>query len=209
MKLLLIRHGESMGNAEGRMQGRYDSPLSPLGREQARLLAERLWREGWQLSAIHASPLRRAAQTADIVASSLEMPVTWDERLQEYDIGLLTGVLWDDVERLHPEIWHQLQNSRRPVAYPGEEGMEAFQRRVAAVVKDLRGLHRDDQVVGLVSHGGTLSMLICTVLGVPPRRPQPFRLSNSSVSILEFRPRGPVLTLLNDTHHLDGMAGRP
>jgi broad specificity phosphatase PhoE len=77
---------------------------------------------------------------------------------------------------------------------------------VAAVVDDLRGRHSDNQAVGLVSHGGTLSMLVCSVLGLPPRRPQPFRLSNASLSVLEFRPRGPVLTLLNDTHHLDGLA---
>jgi len=207
MKLLLIRHGESMGNAEGRMQGHYDSPLSELGRAQARLLAERLQGEGWQMAALYGSPLRRAAETAEILASAVERPITWDERLLEYDIGLLSGLAWPDVERLHPEIWQQLHTAG-PVAFPGEEGVEAFQRRVASLVEDLRGRHGDDQVVGLVSHGGTLSMLICCALGVPPRRPQPFRLSNSSISILEFRPRGPVLTLLNDTHHLDGLAGR-
>jgi broad specificity phosphatase PhoE len=142
------------------------------------------------------------------LAAALEVPVTWDERLQEYDIGLLTGVVWAELETLYPDIWQQLRDTRAPVAYPGEEGMEAFQRRVAAFVEDLRGRHKRDQAVGLVSHGGTLSMLVCHVLGVPPRRPQPFGLSNSSLSVLEFRPRGPVLTLLNDTHHLDGLGGR-
>ena len=208
MKLLLIRHGESVGNAEGRMQGRFDSPLSQLGREQACLLAGRLRCEGGQLAALYASPLRRAADTAEILAAALELPVTWDERLQEYDIGLLTGVVWADLERLHPEIWRQLQDTRGPAAYPGEEGMEVFRQRVADLVQDVRACYDGDQVVGLVSHGGTLSMLICHVLGVPPRRPQPFRLSNSSISVLELRPRGPVLALLNDTHHLDGLARR-
>ena len=207
MKLLLIRHAESMGNAEGRMQGRYDTPLSELGRAQAHLLAERLRREGWKLAALVASPLRRAAETAEILAAALERAITWDERLLEYDIGRLSGVVWADVERLYPDIWQQMHGTG-PVAFPGEEGLEVFQGRVASLLEDLRECHGDDQVVGLVSHGGTLSMLICCALGVPPRRPQPFRLSNSSVSILEFRPRGPVLTLLNDTHHLDGLAER-
>jgi len=206
MKLLLIRHGQSMGNAEHRMQGHYDTPLSELGRAQARLLAERLRREGWQLAALVASPLRRAAETAGIVATALEQPVTWDERLLEYDIGRLSGVVWTDVERLFPEVWQQLQGSG-PVSYPGEEGLDVFQRRVLSLMADLRGRYQDDEVVGLVSHGGTLSMLICCALDIPPRRPQPFRLSNSSLSIVEFQRRGPAVSLLNDTHHLDGLTG--
>ena len=124
-------------------------------------------------------------------------------------IGLLTGILWADLERMHPEIWRQLHDTRRHVADPGEEGMDAFQRRVAAVLEDFCARHGDDQAVGIVSHGGTLSMLVCAALGIPPRRPQPFRLSNASLSILEIWARGPVLTLLNDTHHLDGLGGRP
>lgn len=205
MKLVLIRHGESVGNAERRMQGRYDSPLTELGRQQSHLLAARLRQEEWRLATLIASPLRRAAETAEIVAAALDVPVAWDERLQEYDIGQLTGVVWDDMERLHPEIWQRLHShSSEAVAYPGEEGLEAFHRRVAALVEELRGCYDEAQVVGLVSHGGTLSMLVSHVLGIPPRRPQPFRLSNSSVSILEFWPRGPVLSLLNDTHHLQG-----
>lgn len=206
MKLLLIRHGESVGNAEGRMQGRYDTSLSELGRAQVCLLAERLQREGWQLAALYASPLRRAAETAEILAAALARPIAWDERLLEYDIGQIGGVVWADVETLYPEIWQQLHGPG-PVAFPGEEGLDAFQRRVAALVEDLRGRHGDDEIVGLVSHGGTLSMVICYALNMPPRRPQPFRLNNSSLSILQFRPRGPVVTLLNDTHHLDGLAG--
>lgn len=208
MKLLLIRHGESVGNAESRMQGHYDSPLTELGRAQVRLLAERLRREEWRLADLYASQLLRAAETAEIVARALERPITWDERLLEYDIGLLTGVAWSDVETLHPEVWQQLQGTG-PVAFPGEEGIDVFQRRVAAFLESLRRRHAQDEVVGIVSHGGTLSMLICCALNMPPRRPQPFRLKNSSLSILELRPRGPALTLLNDTHHLDGLAGPP
>ncbi len=208
MKLLLIRHGESVGNAERRMQGRYDTGLSELGREQARLLAERLQREGCHLSALYASPLRRAAETAEVLAAAVEVPVTWDDRLQEYDIGQLTGVVWTDVETLFPDVWRQLHDAQAPAAYPGEEGLGAFEQRVAAVLHDVRGRHGDDETVALVSHGGTLSMLVCSALGLPPRRPQPFRLSNASLSLLEFRPRGPVVTLLNDTHHLDGEGGR-
>jgi broad specificity phosphatase PhoE len=120
MKLLLIRHGESVGNAEGRMQGHYDTGLSELGREQSRLLAARLRREGCQLAALVASPLRRAAETAGVLSAALDVPVTWDERLQEYDIGLLTGVVWADVEKLYPDIWQQLHDASAPVAYPGE-----------------------------------------------------------------------------------------
>jgi broad specificity phosphatase PhoE len=132
MRLLLIRHAESIANAEGRLQGQFDSPLSDEGREQARTLARRLRRAKWQVAAIYASDLSRAAETAEIVGRALGLPVTLDPRLREYDAGVLNGLTWDEIQARYPALWHELQHSREWVPIPEEEGNEAFHARIAA-----------------------------------------------------------------------------
>ncbi len=204
MKLLLIRHGESVANTEGRIQGQLDSPLSDRGRAQAHALARRLVREGWLVSAIHSSDLARAAETAEILAAGLDAPMVLDERLREYGVGVLTGVVWQEVEFLYPEIWHGLRHNPLWTAIPGEEGNEVLHARLAAALTDIRSRHREQETVALVSHGGSLGMILAHLLGLDPMRPKPFRFDNASLSVVEFRPRGPVLACLNDTGHLDG-----
>jgi broad specificity phosphatase PhoE len=202
MKLLLIRHGESVANAEGRLQGQIDSLLSDLGREQARALAERLAREEWGISAVYASDLRRAAETAEIVARRLGLPLTLDARLREYDWGVLNGIIWREVEFLYPEIWQQWHHSKEWISIPEEEGNGPFHRRLATALADIRAAHQDGETVSVVSHGGSLGMMLAHMLGMETRRPTPFHFGNASLSIVEFGTRGPFLSLQNDTCHL-------
>jgi probable phosphoglycerate mutase len=204
MKLLLIRHGESIGNTEGRMQGQFDSPLSERGREQVRALGGRLLREGHAIAAIYASDLSRAAETAEILAAGLAIPVVLDARLREYDVGALTGVIWREVEFLYPELWQRLHQNGEYVAFPGEEGNEAFHARLVGALADIQARHEDGHTVAVVAHGGSLGMLLAHLLGMDPRRPLPFRFSNASLSIVEVANRRLRLTLMNDACHLDG-----
>lgn len=206
MQLLLIRHGQSVANSENRLQGTMDSPLSDLGREQAHALARRLVREGWSLSAIHTSDLSRAAETAQILAAALGAPVFLDERLREYDVGLLTGLVAADVERQHPDLWQALHHSPVWPAIPGEEGAEAFIGRIASVLDDIRTVTGQGQAVALVSHGRTLSMILAHLLQLDPDRRTPFVFGNTSLSVVEVRPHRILLTSLNDLCHLgDGL----
>ena len=202
MKLLLIRHAQSIGNAEGRLQGQFDSPLSDEGRAQARALARRLRREERQVTALYASDLSRAAETAEILGKALGLPVTLDPRLREYDAGVLNGLTWPQIEVRYPELWRELQHSGEWVPIPGEEGNETFHTRVAALLSDVQAAHDGDETAALVSHGGTLNMLLLHLLGMERERGGPFSFGNTSLSLVEFRPRGPVIRLLNDTCHL-------
>ena len=109
MELLLIRHGESVGNLQGRIQGQADFPLTERGMEQTQALAERLLREERAISTIYASDLSRAAQTAEVLSAWLGVPIIFDSRLREYDAGVLNGLVWEEIEHLYPEIWRGLQ----------------------------------------------------------------------------------------------------
>jgi broad specificity phosphatase PhoE len=204
MKLLLIRHGQSVANTEGRLQGQFDSPLTELGRDQARALARRLVREDWSLSAIYASDLSRAAETAEILAATQRVPLAFDKRLREYDVGVLTGIIWAEIESLHPDIWQALHQGRGWGHIPGEEGTEAFRTRLATMLSDIQSGHDGGENVALVSHGGSLGMLLIHLLGMDARRPSPFRFGNVSLSVVELGERGPLIICLNDMCHLDG-----
>jgi len=203
MNLLLIRHGQSVANLEGRLQGYLDSPLTDRGREQSRALAHRLAREGWSLSAIHTSDLRRAAETAEILGAALQAPVFLDERLREYDVGLLTGLDQGEIKDLYPEIWHTLRHSREWPAIPGEEGNQAFRQRIVSVLDNIRQYHDQDRSVAMVSHGRTLSMILAQLLGIDHEQRMIFRFANASLSVVELYPHRVMLASLNDLCHLD------
>lgn len=94
MRLLLIRHGESSANAEGRLQGRLDSPLSDRGRQQSALLAERL--APLAVVALYTSTLLRARQTAEILANQLGLAIAGRPALMERDMGELPGLTADE-----------------------------------------------------------------------------------------------------------------
>jgi len=204
MELLLIRHGESVGNTEGRIQGQADFPLTERGREQACALAERLSHEEWAISTIYASDLLRAAQTAEILAASVDAPIIFDTRLREYDAGVLNGVVWNEIEHLHPEIWCGLQNSAKWTDFPGSEGNESFCMRLTAALTDIRASCGEDDTVAVVSHGGSLGTMLANLLGMDTRLPTPFQFGNTSLSIVGFGPPRMRLALMNDTCHLDG-----
>jgi broad specificity phosphatase PhoE len=205
MRLLLIRHAQSMANAEGRIQGQFDSPLSAQGRQQARSLAQRLRREEWPIAAIYASDLSRAAETARILGSELELPVTLDPRLREYDAGVLNGLTWAEVEARHPDLWQEFQRGGEWVPIPGEEGNDAFQARLAGALEEMQTRHEGDGTVVVVSHGASLGMILLHLLGLERNLSSPFVFGNASLSIVEFRARGPVISRLNDTCHLGSL----
>jgi len=205
LRLLLIRHGESVANTEGRMQGgQFDSPLTDRGRDQARALLKRLQGEGWRPSAIYASDLRRAAETARILAAGLDAPVTLDARLREYDIGVLGGVIWRQVEVLHPELWRRLQEDDECPAIPGEEGAGSFHGRLSSMLADILAAHQEGETVAVVAHGGSLGVILAHLLHLDPCRPLPFTFGNVSISVVEVSQLRTRLVLLNDAGHIGG-----
>ncbi|MBN1657197.1 MAG: histidine phosphatase family protein [Anaerolineae bacterium] len=192
-----------MANAEKRIQGQFDSPLSEVGRAQVRILGRRLLQEGWDVAAIYASDLSRASETAEIVGEMLNVPVCLDPRLREYDAGVLNGLTWDEIDARYPDLWREMRSSSVWVPIPGEEGTGALVDRLADLVADVRARHGDGQTVALVGHGASLGVLICNLLGIDARnKPQPFRLGNASLSLVEFTLRGVRVSRLNDTCHL-------
>lgn len=184
--ITLLRHGESVGNAEARWQGRADFPLNDTGRAQARALAERWRSESVTFDKVFASPLLRAKETAEIVSTVLgNLSVEFEPGLMERAIGDFSGLTGEEVRQFsRPEF----TNPYDAVGGSGEGDWELFLRAGRALHHVLR------QPVGrylIVSHGGLLNQFMHAVMGIAPHAnnggPR-FRFGNTAFSRLVYFP---------------------
>ena len=143
--LYLVRHGETEWNRIGRWQGHTDVELNDRGREQARELAARL--ADIAIDVIYSSDLKRAHETALIVAELKRMPVTTDVGLREIDVGSWAGLNDAEIEARFPD-------RKRPDG----EAVDVFRARVVGAATRIARAHREQRVL-IVSHGGTLRSL--------------------------------------------------
>jgi len=202
MRILLIRHGESRGNAEGRAQGLNDERLTELGHAQAHALAQRLQQE-FNICAIHASPLQRAVETAEHVSRLCGRPVAIHQYLREYDCGDITGLTIAEVGCRFPELARSWASSAVWPPIPGEEGRDVFLRRVMGAMSDITSAHQPEDTVAVVAHGGTCSAYLAGLLGTDYCQRQPWVLDNASLSSVVLDGVCPRVALLNDTCHLN------
>ena len=149
--ILLARHGETDWNREGRFQGWADPPLNATGRAQAVDLSVQLMAE--ELAAVYSSPLRRAYETAEVVAASRGLePVTVDA-LREVDVGSWSGLSRAEIEQRFPEQYARWLDYGR-----GWEDGETYEQMVDRVVEALQELAegRDGERILAVTHGGPM-----------------------------------------------------
>jgi len=205
MRLLLIRHAESQGNLERRLQGRREFPLTMRGVEQAQALAERL------VTLPVSSPVGRAMQTAEVIAAKACLDVISEPRLEEYDFGdAVSGLTWQEIRENEPAIVEAFRSDRAYFpAYPGSEGLVAFQGRVRAAMHDIAERHDGRESVAVITHAGPISLFLMDVLGREYRRPIPFVLDNASITTVEVNdgarshvPRV-IVTGINDACHVN------
>jgi broad specificity phosphatase PhoE len=191
MEIMLLRHGESEGNAQGRMQGRRDYPLSTLGREQAARAAAFIGTSGLPLNAVYTSPLIRAFETARIVAEAGVRPTALvDEDLAEIGAGSLQGLNEAEIRAEHPEFMHRPLSETGDFADYGGESNAEVQARVTRLMARLEARHREaEERVLLVGHGGFHYQLVKALLCEPIPRVCILRFGNCTVSLLRMRLR--------------------
>ncbi|HET6657212.1 MAG TPA: histidine phosphatase family protein [Gaiellaceae bacterium] len=157
----LARHGESDWNVEQRWQGHADRPLTDRGREQARLLAERL--ADVKLDAVYASDLRRAWETAEAVAAPRGLDVRKLHELREVDVGSWSGHTRDECEERFPEAFARWQGGG--TGWEDGESYEEMGERIVEVIQAIAADHPDGAVL-VVSHGGPIRAVHAHALGV-------------------------------------------
>lgn len=154
--LILIRHGETEWNKIGRYQGQADPPLNANGRQQTVELAEAL--VAARLDLIYTSHLRRAYETAEIVARRLNIPLFTETRLQEIHQGDWQTRLRSEIETLYPDLFRRWESEPWQVTPPGGEHLRQVQKRVYTAVDEIIARHPEKRI-GLVTHRIPIALL--------------------------------------------------
>lgn len=163
-ELLLIRHGETDWNVEGRYQGQSDVPLNDRGHAQAVKLAGEL--KDAQVDAIYSSDLARAQGTAEVLAEVANAPLVLDPRLREIHQGLWEGMLFQDIQQKYAEAFELRKQDPLKVAPPEGETVGQLRSRVLAALRDILQAHPDGRVA-VVSHGLSLALIGVELKGIP------------------------------------------
>ena len=205
-RVLLVRHGQSKGNAERRFGGHTATPLSDFGRAQAEAAARALASEG--ITAIYSSDLLRAAQTAEPLARATGLAVTLSAEFRERSVGVMEGLTFEEAAVAHPEEYAALlRRDFDRVLAGGESYRQVLGRassRLDLAVEENRG-----GAVAVFSHTGTICILVLHLLGaLDAHALRPVWVSTSNCGVTRFEIRHGGLTRLlsaNDTRHLSGL----
>lgn len=204
MILYVVRHGESTHNAEGRIQGQSDPSLSELGCRQGTRAAETL--RSVHFDAIYSSPLRRAAETAEILAKQDSLEIHYDDRLMEVHVGHVQDKRREEVMQFHPEVVPGWRSGQLDFRFPGGESRSEVIARGKAVFEEIcRAGH---QQAILFSHGGLILAAMKALLGIPSDQP-PHALRNASITKLRVTPseNGTLEAELLDFDNTDHLPG--
>jgi len=155
-RLILIRHGETDWNVEGRWQGQIDVPLNENGREDARETAHSLEEAGIQ--AIYSSDLKRASETAKALGEATGLEIRTDARLREIHQGEWQGLLVSEIQERYNQRFEQRLKNPWAVAPPGGETVVEVQQRVFQALDDILQKHPED-TVAIVAHGFVIALL--------------------------------------------------
>ena len=204
--VLLIRHGQSRGNAEGRFGGHTDTPLSARGLKQATATARELSSEDFQ--AIYSSDLPRAVETATPLAERVGVPVEPTDALRERSVGVMEGLTFEEAAELHPEQYQALLRRDFDHVILGGESYRQMLDRASRKLDEAIEQHRGGRIA-IFTHTGTICILILHLMGAldsPELKPVWIATSNCGIARFELREDGFVRVLsINDTRHLKGI----
>jgi broad specificity phosphatase PhoE len=201
MNLILVRHGETDCNRLGICQGFSDIELNENGRRQIGELARSLKSEN--ISAVYASDLKRATDTAKAIAEYHNLSVQVDPDLREMNQGNLEGLTFIQIREKYGELLKEWRENTDLVRLPGGESLKEVQERAWRAVERIYSKHSTtEENVVTASHNLTIISLLCKVTGVTLKEFSKFKLQAASKSIILFRNGHHRVVVLNDLTHL-------
>ena len=204
-RIILIRHGETEWNREGRIQGYHgDSRLTENGRAQAQKLAARLASE--EVGALYSSDSERARQTAAPIVAVLRMVAVYDTALRERNYGEFEGWTYADLERERPEAYSKFRSRDPGYAPPGGESGAQFSARILAALERVAKSAAGRQAA-VVTHGGVLGVIHRHVNGAAPDSRRDYSLHNASINRLLYAGDAWSIEAWGDVAHLSGGSG--
>lgn len=202
-RIFLIRHGETDANAKGMFEGSGgNSPLNTNGIQQACQLGNRFMDS--RISAIYASTLTRAIQTAEHIAKVAGLALAIDKRLDEINIGAWEGLTMAEIESGYPDIFSRWIEDYTSVTVPASESFAALADRALAGFGDIARKHPGETVV-VVSHGGPIKCIIGSILEFKLTDYMSIDMYNTGVSHVNAGESSFTLDFINDISHLGGI----
>jgi broad specificity phosphatase PhoE len=200
VNIILVRHGETSYNVEGRMYGHAQVPLNQRGLLQAAAVGKRL--KNTPFDAMYASDLVRAQHTAAAISAYQNVPVVFRDALREQHVGDWEHLTIPEVKLQFPDDY--AAHMRDPANTPCTNG-ESFamlQTRAFAELERIRTLHTPGSSICVVCHGGTINALVCAVLGLDIANHTRLWVDNCSLTSLRLVGTQFHLVRLNDNSHL-------
>ncbi|MFA5677536.1 MAG: histidine phosphatase family protein [Pseudomonas sp.] len=196
-RLIFVRHGQTPANVERVWHGSTDTPLTELGHAQARKLSG-YFHNVMKPDVVFASPLQRARNTAEALASRHDLEVNLDPRLQELCLGDWEGLHFDDINSGHDKEGRLYSDP--DFAPPGGESQRMVRDRMVAVIEEVLNAHRGRNIV-VVSHGVAIGVTLSHFLHSDTTRWLQYNHQNTAFS--ELCPREKKLIYFNRTDHYD------
>ena len=199
--LLIVRHGETEWNAEGRIQGHTDIGLSENGAQQARSLGQRL--ADRQIDVAYSSDLKRTSETARLALGDRNVVLNETPRLREYHKGIFEGMTLTEIQTQFPDEYPKYLEKDLSYAPEGGETTRDVSTRMASIFQEIKAKHLDETVL-VVSHGGALRAAMVSLLGMPLEGNWSFVFGNCGLTMVDTFADNAVLRLFNDTSHING-----
>ena len=197
MQLIIIRHGETLWNKEGRVQGISDVELSTVGIEQARLLALSL--KDHPIRVIHTSPLKRALKTAEVINEFHQKEIHTHNDLMEIDPGDFEGVYYKKLVACEKDFLNKWIADPASVKMPNGESFTQLQDRAWRVME--RIINKEENAL-VVAHNFTIAAIICRIRSISLNEFQSSCVGNASKTIVNFQKDGIFIETFNDRSHL-------
>ncbi len=200
-RIILIRHGETDWNKEGRFQGQIDIPLNERGKEQAKKASKYL--EGVNFTKAFSSSMKRPYETAQIIIRNNNIEIKKIQNLVEINHGLWEGKLENEIKQIWPEMlkgWHSKPDS---IKMPEGESIKEVSERALNAWENICKSQRQNDVTLVVAHDAVNKTLICNILGLSYSDIWMIKQGNGGITIIDiFKNKDNVLSALNITTHL-------
>lgn len=201
--ILAIRHGETDWNRDARYQGQLDISLNATGREQARSVAGML--AATPLTALYASDLARAVETANEIAIACALPVTQHAGLREQHFGVFQGLTGAQIAERWPDAADRWQRRLPDFGPEGGESRQAFSQRCLTALKDIARMHAGGRIA-VVCHGGVLDCLYRAATGLSLDAPRTWPLENAAINHFTYASDGFEMVAWGGNAHLGDRA---
>ncbi|MBN2073943.1 MAG: histidine phosphatase family protein [Dehalococcoidales bacterium] len=199
-RLLLVRHGLTDHNVDRRVAGYTNVDLNEEGFRQVEKLNKRLADE--KIDAVYSSDLHRAVDTAKGAISGRDIEITTCYELREMNFGEAEEMTFAELNEKYPDLARSVMNVDTGLSFPGGESFADFVERVQVFLKILEKFNEDHTVL-IVSHGATLKVIVCELLGIDPNHWYQMGIDNASLSVVNTYGHRTILNSLNDTSYLN------